>query len=296
MVFGFITYLLNLLLYVDVFDYKGGEIMCRISVIMGIYNIEKQSIFAEKAINSILNQTFRDFEFIICDDGSTDDTYNIVKKLTKNDKRVILLKNIINKGLAYSLNHCLKIAKGEYIARMDADDISLSSRFDEEVKFLDRNPEYSLVGCNLELINDKGVWGKRILVEKPDKYNCLFGPTFAHPTIMIRKKVIDALNGYKVEKITLRAEDYDLYMRFFAAGYKGYNIQKYLFRYREDNNTYKRWSKSRINEMKLRYRGFKQLGILFPRGWLYVLKPLITKFIPQRFLAKIRDYRNNKIN
>lgn len=268
--------------------------MCKISVIMGIYNMEKHSQIAKKAINSILNQTFTDFEFIICDDGSKDKTYDLVKELTKKDRRVVLLRNRKNMGLAYTLNHCLKIAKGEYIARMDADDISLPNRFLEEVSFLDKNPQYSLVGCNLELIDDTGVWGNRNLKKEPTKKDCLFGPPFAHPTIMIRKNIIDILKGYSVEKITLRAEDYDLYMKFFAFGYKGYNLQKYLFRYREDRDTYKRWSKARLNEAKLRYRGFKNLNILFPVGWLYVLKPLITKFIPQTILAKIRDYKNNK--
>ena len=269
--------------------------MCKVSIFMGIYNMEKNFPIAKLAINSILSQTYTDFEFIICDDGSKDKTYQMVEFLVKDDSRVILIKNDKNKGLAYSLNRCLEIATGEYIARMDADDISILNRLEEEVNFLDNNNEYALVGCNLELIDNSGVWGTRILPQSPTRKDCLFGPPFAHPSIMIRKEAIDKLNGYSIEKITLRAEDYDLYMRFFALGYKGYNIQKFLFQYREDKETYKRWSKARINEVKLRYRGFKNLNILFPIGWIYVLKPLITKFIPQTFLAKLRNYRNNKI-
>ena len=178
--------------------------MCKVSVIMGIYNMESNFLIAKLAINSILNQTYTDFEFIICDDGSNDKTYQMVEFLVKGDSRVILIKNDKNRGLAYSLNQCLRIAKGKYIARMDADDISILNRLEEEVNFLDNNDEYALVGCNLELIDDNGIWGKRILPKNPNKKDCLFGPPFAHPSIMIRKDVIDKLNGYSIEKIILK--------------------------------------------------------------------------------------------
>lgn len=117
------------------------------------------------AIDSILNQTYKDFEFIICDDG----TYEMVQGLTKNDSRVTLIKNEENRGLAYSLNHCLSVAKGKYIARMDAGDISMPNRLEKQVKFLDEHLEYAMVGCNLLLINDEGTWEKRILAEIPTK-------------------------------------------------------------------------------------------------------------------------------
>lgn len=268
--------------------------MCKISIIMGIYKMINKKDIVKLSIDSILNQTYRDFEFIICDDGSNDGTYEMVQDLIKNDKRVILIKNNENKGLAYSLNHCLSIAKGKYIVRMDADDISMSNRLEKQIKFLDEHLEYAIVGCNLLLINDKGIWGKRILAEKPTKKSFLFTSPFCHPAIVMRKEVLDKVNNYKVEKITRRAEDYDLFMRIYANGYKGYNMQEFLYQFREDNDAYKRRAyKYRIDDVQVRYRGFKALGLM-PKGWLYVIKPLIVGLIPQKFLAKLRKMRQEK--
>lgn len=240
------------------------------------------------AIESILNQTYKNFEFIICDDGSSDETYELLKEFCKKDERILLLKNNKNRGLAYSLNNCLKIAKGKYIARMDADDISIKDRFEKQIKFLEKNPEYALVGCNLLYINNKGIWGKRILPEYPNKKSFLFTSPFAHPTILIRKDILNLLNGYKVEKITRRLEDYDLFMRLYANNYKGYNIQEFLYQFREDEDAFKRRAyKYRWDEVQVRYRGFKSLGLI-PFALPYVIKPLIVGLIPQKILSKIR--------
>ena len=265
--------------------------MCKVSIIMGIYKMINKRDIVKLAIDSILNQTYRNFEFIICDDGSNDGTYEMVQDLIKNDKRVILIKNNENKGLAYSLNHCLSMAKGKYIARMDADDISMPNRLEKQIKFLDEHFEYAIVGCNLLLINNKGIWGKRILAEKPIKKSFLFTSPFCHPAIVMRKEILDKVNNYKVEKITRRAEDYDLFMRIYANGYKGYNMQEFLYQFREDNDTYKRRAyKYRIDDVQVRYKGFKALGLM-PKGFLYVIKPLIVGLIPSSILVKLRAFR-----
>ncbi|WP_304153468.1 glycosyltransferase [Megamonas hypermegale] len=251
----------------------------------------KKDIIVKLAIDSILNQTYRDFEFIICDDGSNDGTYELVKNLTKKDKRVVLIKNDKNRGLAFSLNHCISIAKGKYIARMDADDISVLNRLEKEIRFLENHKEYAVVGCNMFYMNEKGIWGKRILAEKPNKKSFLFTSPFAHPTIVMRKEVLKKLNGYRVEKITRRLEDYDLFMRLYAKGYKGYNIQEFLYQFREDTDAFKRRAyKYRWDEVKIRYRGFKELNLL-PKGFIYVIKPLIIGLIPQRYLSILRNLR-----
>lgn len=268
--------------------------MCKISIIMGIYKMTNKRSIVKLAIDSILNQTYKDFEFIICDDGSNDGTYEMVQDLVEKDSRVILIKNDKNRGLAYSLNHCLSIAKGKYIARMDADDVSMPDRLEKQINFLDKHLEYAMVGCNLLLINDNGIWGKRILAEKPNKKSFLFTSPFSHPAMVMRKKVLDEVDNYKVEKITRRAEDYDLFMRIYAKGYMGYNMQEFLYQFREDNDTYKRRAyKYRIDDVQIRYRGFKLLGLL-PLGFLYVIKPLIVGMIPQSILSKLRKYRVEK--
>ena len=265
--------------------------MCTVSVIMGIYKMVNKESIVKLAIDSILNQTYKDFEFIICDDGSNDGTYEMVKNLIKKDNRVILIRNEENKGLAYSLNHCLSVAKGKYIARMDADDISMPNRFEKQVKFLDEHLEYAVVGCNMIYINENGIWGNRILAEEPSKKSFLFTSPFAHPTVIMRKEILNILNGYKVEKITRRLEDYDLFMRLYANGYKGYNMQEFLYQFREDNDAYKRRAyKYRWDEVQVRYRGFKALGLM-PNAWIYVIKPLIVGLIPQKCLCRLRKLR-----
>lgn len=264
--------------------------MVKISVIMGVYNTSNYAIL-NKAVNSILNQTYKNFEFIICDDGSTDNTYEKLKNIERSDRRIKIIKNDINRGLAYTLNHCISVSNGEYIARMDADDISLTNRFELELKFLEENLEYDFVGCNVFLIDDKGCWGKRCYKEKVAKKDFLFNSPFTHPTIMIRKHVIDTVGGYRVEKITRRAEDYELWMRLYANGFRGYNIQDFLFEYREDNKTFaRRKYKYRLDEAMIRYKGFKSLGLM-PVGLIYVLKPIILGMIPQCIYRCIKKYQ-----
>lgn len=261
--------------------------MPKVSVIMGIYNTNNK-VMVKKAIDSIINQSFSDFEFIICDDGSSDNTYEIVKEIISNDKRCILIKNNRNMGLAYSLNNCLKITKGEYIARMDADDISMLDRFEKQVKFLDNNPQYAIVGGNAELFNEKGTYSERVMKEYPTKEDLLFGTIFIHPSIMMRKDVLLKLNGYRAVKETSRCEDYDLWLRLYTYGYKGYNIQENIYKFREDINAFKRRKyKYRIDEARVRYKGFKNLK-LFPKGYIYVIKPLIVGLIPQKVLSILR--------
>ncbi len=180
-------------------------------------------------------------------------------------------------GLANSLNNCLKISKGEYIARMDADDISMLDRFEKQVKFLDNHPDYAIVGGNAELFDESGTYSQRIMPEYPQKENLLFGTIFIHPSIMVRKDILLKMNGYRVDKETARCEDYDLWLRMYANGYKGYNIQENIYRFREDINAFKRRKyKFRLDEAKVRYKGFKQLRLL-PKGYIYVLKAFISR-------------------
>ena len=110
--------------------------MPTISVLMGLYNTKNKD-YLEKSLNSILNQTYKDFEFIICNDGSTNNCISWAKEIVGSDNRVIFLDNKSNRGLAYSLNRCLEISKGKYIARMDDDDISHLNRFEKQLEYLE---------------------------------------------------------------------------------------------------------------------------------------------------------------
>lgn len=197
-----------------------------ISVIMPAYNAEK---YLEESIKSILNQTFTNFEFIIINDGSKDNTKKIIDIYKKKDKRIILLNNPKNLGLQVSLNRGLKLAKGKYIARMDSDDISLSNRFQIQINFLDRNKDIFLVGGSAIVINEKGEKvGCFIKDDSPRriKKKLLKSNPFIHPSIMFRNEMI-----YYREKFVC-SEDYDLYLRLLTDDKNMRSLSNILIKYR----------------------------------------------------------------
>lgn len=256
----------------------------KISVIMSIYN-QWNSEYLDQAVMSILNQTFRDFEFIIYDDGSDHAVCSQLEKYEQLDSRITLIRSSENCGLAYSLNTCINVARGKYLARMDDDDISDSERLAVQYEYMENHPEIAYVGCNARLIDSGGVWGHRVMPEFPMKYSFLRYSPFIHPSVMIRRSIFDTQEAYRFSKDTWRCEDYELFMRLMRLGYRGANIQQELFCYREDANSYrKRKLKYRVDEMKLRYRNFKELGLLYPIGWLYVVRPLAAAMVPSKLI------------
>lgn len=263
-----------------------------ISIIMGVYNAEDT---IDRCINSILNQTYTNWEFIICDDGSTDETYNIAKTYEKMyPNKIVLLKNKQNMRLAASLNRCLKVAQGEYVARMDADDESSPNRLKEQVNFLNRNLEYSLVGTNMMIYDGNTITGIRKCIEIPRKEDLLYGSPFAHPTIMMRKNVYDALDGYTVSKDTMRAEDLDLWFRFYKANYKGYNLQQPLYKYHETIDDYKKRSiKAAIGTSKIYLKGYRLLNYK-KSSYIFCLKPIVMAVIPSALIRKFHHKKENK--
>lgn len=258
-----------------------------VSVIMGVYNERDEKQLA-LAINSILSQTFEDLEFIICDDGSDEPCFLMLQKICEGDGRICLLRHEHNRGLAAALNTCLARANGNYIARMDGDDISKPERIVKQLEYLEGHPGCALVGCGAELLDERGVWGERHPVQHPEKEDFLWGSPFIHPTVMVRREVLEQMGGYCTEDFALRAEDYELFMRIYEAGYQGCNLPDCLLLYREDRNSYsRRGYRYRLREYQVRKRGFERLGIA--RGHKrYMLKPLVVGLIPG-FL--IRWYR-----
>lgn len=191
---------------------------------MPVYNCE---LYIREALESILNQTYSDFEFLIFDDASTDATVEIIKSY--NDYRIKLIEKVVNTGYVNSLNHGIKIAKGEYIARMDGDDISLLNRFDKQVKYLDNNLDCIACGCIFKVMNSNIII-HNAQYHEDIKIALLKESCIGHPTVMIRKKVLEENNiFYNLEKEP--AEDYDLWVRLLSFG-KLYNLQEVLFYYR----------------------------------------------------------------
>ena len=265
--------------------------MVTVSVIMSVYNSDNYKQLYD-SVNSILNQTYQDFEFIICDDGSSNNkTQMYLQKISKIDSSIKIIGYNQNKGLAYSRNQCIKLAQGKYIAFQDDDDISEQDRLKEELTFLDNNPQYSFVGSKAGVFDENGIWGEYKVPEKPTKKDFLWNSPFANPTMMFKADVLNIIGGFRVSEETRRAEDYDLFFRLYASGYKGYNIQKKLLNYRieieKERNKKYRSIKDRIDEAKVRYKGFKNLHLGIT-AMPYVIKPIIIGLIPHKILYKIR--------
>lgn len=163
-----------------------------ISVVMPVYNAE---LYLDEAIQSITNQTYKKFEFIIINDGSTDKSLEIIKKYKDEYSRIVLISRE-NKGLVFSLNEGISKAKGKYIARMDADDISLSTRLEEQVAFMEENQEIGVCGSWVEVFGDnrKNTIWKMPKSNEELKTRLLFSVPVAHPSVMMRKEILDKYN------------------------------------------------------------------------------------------------------
>lgn len=258
-----------------------------ISIIMGVYN-GAQTL--AQAIESILQQTFSDWEFIICDDCSTDNTKEILSSYAEKDERFVIISNPQNMGLAASLNHCLQYVKGEYIARMDCDDLSAPDRFEKQQAFLSQNPEFDLVGTYMQAFDTSG--NLNVVEHKllPTKYDVPKGAPFAHATIMVKTSVLKELNGYKISKHTMRTEDVDLWYRFFAAGYKGTSIPEPLYYVRMDDAAYKRRKlKYMLHASYIVWYGCGMLRLPFYYR-IYCLKPILSWLLPRQAKISLRKW------
>lgn len=231
--------------------------MPKISVIMPAYNAEK---YIAEAIDSILGQTYGDFEFIILNDHSKDRTEEIV--LSYDDPRIVYLKNDENLGVADTLNKGLAVAKGEYIARMDADDIALPKRFEKQVAYLDSNGDIAVLGTNLESFNESGIIRTGWVASDPEqmKVDMLFACGLAHPSVMMRTDVIRDLGGYDVEFNGL--EDYELWCRVLES-HRISALPDVLLRYRVHSSQVTQNQSERYRELlrTLKARQIRQLGL-----------------------------------
>ncbi len=250
-----------------------------ISVIMGVYRPDGRRL--KLAIQSLLNQTIENWELILYDDGSGAAYEGLLQEAAELDSRIVLVRGEKNRGLAHGLNRCLKVAKGSYIARMDDDDFCHPERFQRQLEFLQTHPQYGWVGTNAVLFDEKGLWGQLVMPEQPEDRDFLRYSPYIHPSVMFRREVFGIAHGYITARVTKRCEDYELFMRLHMRGCRGYNIQETLFFYREDMKSHgKRTFASRVNESRIRYRGFRRLGILSPRTWPSVLRPIVGGLIP----------------
>ena len=249
----------------------------KVSVILSFFNDEK---YIGEAIKSVLAQTFTDFEFLIINDGSIDGSLEIVKSFV--DKRIKIIQNPKNLGFTKSLNIGLTKARGEYVARMDSDDICFPQRFERQVKYLDENLKVVLVGCWVEFIdpdgNSTGIKKFPTKNSEIKKVLISFLP-FRHPTLMIRKKVLDEVGFY--DESFVFAQDYELILRI-AAKFLVANLPEVLLKYRN-------WPAGSISLEKQKQQDFFALkGRIkaLTNGWypawqaIYLIKPSVSFLIP----------------
>lgn len=197
----------------------------KISVVMPIYNTPDE--WLKKAIDSILNQTYSNFEFIIIDDGSTNNAPSILKEYQEKDNRITVILGE-HKGISAALNKGLKASRGEYIARMDGDDIAFPERFEKQVKFLDENKDVSLCGTQIEKFPKKKI---SKLPEKVKIIDLIKECLIAHPTVMFRRKDFEKYD-LKYDENLQTSEDYDLWAK--AVRYlKLVNLKEILLYYRD---------------------------------------------------------------
>ena len=251
----------------------------RISVLMGIYNCAPT---LKEALDSLLAQTYQGFKVIMCDDGSSDNTYEVAKAYADKYENFILVKNDKNMGLNYTLNHCLSLADTEFCARMDGDDLSLPSRFEKEIKFLDAHPEYAMVSTPMIHFDENGEFGRGKVDEgEPSKSKFNYGSPFCHAPCMVRKEAYDKVEGYTVDPKLLRVEDYHLWMKMYAVGCKGYNLGEHLYMMRDDRNAFARRNvKARMNGIYAHWLAYKTLHLSFLGFVKYAIGNIIRAYAP----------------
>ena len=268
-----------------------------ISVIMAVHNESKDIL--EESIRSILNQTFKDFELIICDDCSEQDIAAFLKNVLLWDSRIRLITNTRNLFAAATRNRGILASVGAYIAIADADDFSYPERLQKQKDFLDNHPEYAFVSSKVKSFDGEKIIPSQFEVkEKPQKRDFLWGIPYVNPAAMFRRECLISVGGYDESPVRRRTEDYDLFMRLYTAGYEGYNLETPLVRYFVNIEAMKkrRLYRYRIDEARTRYQNFKKMGLL-PGGFPYVVKPLIVGLIPHRVVWSIKNFysRNKKL-
>jgi len=258
----------------------------KVSIIMAVYNGEE---FLSDSILSVLNQTYKNFEFIVVNDSSTDNSLNILKDFQKKDERIKVINNNQNLGLTKSLNIGLLESKGEYIARLDAGDISLPERLERQVDFLDTNKNIGLIGTWMNIIDTKGNLVKEVkypTINKELKKDLINYNPFVHSSIMFRRELAKQVGFYNEEyKYT---QDYNFYFKLFP--YTQFaNIPMFLVKYR----TLPKSITSTKNKMqvlfanKARIEAIK-LGYYEKWNYIYVIKNYLINLIPTKikFLIK----------
>ncbi len=265
-----------------------------VSVLLPVFNGQT---YLENAIDSILTQTITNFELIIIDDGSTDQTKQLLDRYQRQDSRIKILTNSHNLGMAASLNKGLALCQGQYIARMDADDISLPARFEKQIHLLQSNPNLVAVGCNVDIINNDGqVTGtKSFPTDSQTCYQTLLNyMPVQPPTLMVRGNIFKKLT-YDV--VLSKNDDINIYFKLLRFGGLS-NVPQTLFQYRILSN-----SVTHHNVKKTYFMAFSNRidGILhqsyrpnFTNLVLFLIETIIVLILPNYLILKLFDLLRTK--
>lgn len=260
----------------------------KVSVIMSEYNTNIKLL--KNSIESILNQTYKNFEFIIIDDCGINDVQKIVKKY--KDKRIIVHKNKENKGLVYSLNKAIELSTGDYIARMDTDDYSYPDRLAKQVKFLENNQEYDIIGSRVDYYDGIEIWGESSFSGNICKGNFINGSPLTHPSVMYKKEAIERVGGYLNYK---RCEDYATWIEMFCRGSKMYILNEKLLRYHLSIDDYKKRSlKTRKGFFDLINSQYMKLNPTKLQILKLKIKTFIAGVMPYRLMFNYHKIKNKK--
>lgn len=256
--------------------------MAKVSVIMSTYNDQE---YIREAIDSILNQSFSDFEFIIIDDSSSDSTLSIIKDY--NDKRIRLIANEENKGLTRNLNTALKLASGIYIARMDGDDISHLDRFKIQVDYLDSNPDVYLIGTAVKDFGESDLYWFLPDDSEELRIRMLLHPVFAHPSFMFRKELLT--EGFYYDESFRTAQDYDFAVRV-SRTHKIGRVKEILLNYRVHSKQISNTSGINQNNNAdiIRHRLMSELGVIFTDAE----ERIFNDWVSERKLNSAKEYKN----
>lgn len=260
--------------------------MAKISVILPVYNAGK---FLQPAIDSILKQSFTDFEFLICDDCSSDNSPAVLQKAAELDSRIKLLRNEKNSGITFTLNKLLANTSAPLIARMDADDVAVPERLSLQYDFMLKNPAVAVAGGNLEIIDEEdSPLGKRIYPQSFSaiKKVMLCQNPLAHPSVIMRKDVIEKLGGY-LEQVG--CEDYYMWLRAVENGFELANLPETLLHYRLSANQIKQrdMKKSLRSTIKLQRKYIFKRGFFSVKALCFLLAEHGLLLLPNKLLLKL---------
>ena len=249
-----------------------------VSVVIPCYNAEKYLV---ESIDSIINQSYTNLEIICIDDCSTDNTLNLLNIIAEKDSRLVILHNSENLKISKTLNRGIEYAHGAYIARMDADDISLPTRIEKQVDFLERNPHIDICGTSCEIIDiNKNVIGKLyyLLNSEEIKAMLLFESGFAHPTVMFRKRIYEVIGGYSD---SMPIEDFEYWIRI-AKNNAMANLPHILLLYR--------WHGNNVSITQYKYRCDRLLQMIGQHSNFFINSNTCREYNMRFMLANWNQY------